>query len=151
MESSGYIDVVTLPLTGTYTILVDPEEHAVGAVTLTLYDVPPDFTGTTTPGGAPVTVTTTTPGQNASVTFSGVAGQRITVRGTSGAWTPITGCDVWVQIRKPDNSPIGSEVCMESSGVINAVTLPSSGTYTVWIDPEDHAVGSVTLAVEVVP
>ena len=40
MEQSGFIDTQTLPITGTYTILVDPGGAATGGVTLTLSNVP---------------------------------------------------------------------------------------------------------------
>ena len=58
-----YFDVRTLPLDGTYTILIDPENGNTGNITLTLYDVPPDPVATITPGGPSVTVTTTMAGQ----------------------------------------------------------------------------------------
>jgi len=45
-------------------------------MTLTLYDVAADVTGSITPGGSAVTVTISVPGQNAGVTFSGTAGRR---------------------------------------------------------------------------
>jgi len=41
--------------------------HSTGNLTLTLYDVPADVSGTITPGGSADTVTTTVPGQNNSV------------------------------------------------------------------------------------
>ena len=76
--SGGFVDTNTLPVSGTYTILVDPQLTDVGSATLTLYDVPPDVTGSITPGGAPVTVSMgPVPGQNALVTFSGTQGQRV--------------------------------------------------------------------------
>ena len=40
-----------LPATGTYTIVVDPMSHAVGNVTLTLYDVPADYSSDHHGGG----------------------------------------------------------------------------------------------------
>jgi hypothetical protein len=151
MESSGFIDVVTLPADGSYSLLVNPQDYAVGSLTLTLYDVPADFTATIQPGGAPVSVVTTAPGQDARLTFSGIAGQRVSVRGTNGAWTAITGCDALASIRKADNGLLGLERCMESSGLIDSVTLPADGNYSVWVNPAEHSVGSVTLTLEVAP
>ena len=55
--TGGFVDTKTLPVSGTYTILVDPQLTDVGSATLTLYDVPPDVTGSMTPGGSPLTVT----------------------------------------------------------------------------------------------
>ena len=38
--NGGFVDAKTLPVGGTYTILVDPQGTALGGATLTLYDVP---------------------------------------------------------------------------------------------------------------
>ena len=77
----GFIDTQLLPAGGTYTILLDPQGTDLGSATLTLYDVPPDLGGTIAIGGPPVTLTLgPVPGQNAKLTFSGPAGQRISLR-----------------------------------------------------------------------
>ena len=57
-------------------MVVDPYRDAVGAMTLELYDVPPDPEATIAPGGSPVSLVTTAPGQNARATFSAPAGTR---------------------------------------------------------------------------
>src|SRR6185436_6064552 len=44
----------TLPATGGYRMLVNPMGDNVGSVTFTLYDVPPDVTGTLSTDGTPV-------------------------------------------------------------------------------------------------
>ncbi len=152
MELSGFIDVRTLPSTGTYTITVDPVDVAVGSLTLTLYDVPADTTGTITPGGPSVTVTTTTPGQNGTLTFAGTAGQRISLNGTNGMTGQVPfACDVNVSILNPDSSVLAAPTCMEVSGFIDVKTLGTTGTYTIKIDPAEIATGSVTLTLYDVP
>jgi YD repeat-containing protein len=151
MEGSGYIDVVTLQGSGTYTIKIDPADIATGSLTLTLYDVPADTTGSITPGGTSVTVTTTAPGQNAALTFSGSAGDRISLQGTNGMTAQVLGCDVNVSILNPDNSVLASSTCMEGSGFIDVRTLPATGTYTISIDPVSLATGSLTLTLYSVP
>jgi YD repeat-containing protein len=151
MEGSGFIDVVAAPVTGTYTILVDPANTVAGAVTLTLYDVPADDGGTIAPGGSAVTVSTSTPGQNGARTFSGTAGQRISLKGTNGLTGQILGCDVNVSILKPDKSVLAPATCMEGSGYIDVLTLPAGGTYTIKVDPVDIATGSLTLTLYDVP
>ena len=45
------------PVAGTYTILVDPQRADVGSMTLTLYDVPPDLSGSIAIGGPPISLT----------------------------------------------------------------------------------------------
>jgi YD repeat-containing protein len=138
-----FLDVQTLATTGTYTILVDPKDGGTGATTLTLYDVPADVTGTITPGGAAVTVTTTVPGQNGRLTFSGTAGQRISL-GQSGynCFTATT------TIQKPDGSTLAS-TC--GGAFIDVQTLPTTGTYTILVDPIDVSTGSTTLTLYSVP
>jgi hypothetical protein len=49
---------------------------------LTLYDVV-DITGSITPGGSSVPVTTTIPAQNVRLTFSGTTGQRVSLETTN--------------------------------------------------------------------
>jgi hypothetical protein len=146
MESGGFIDTTTLPADGTYTIVVDPQSYATGSLTVTLYNVPSDTSGTITADGTAVTVTTTTPGQNASLTFSGTAGQRISLQGTNGMSGQVSlACDVNVTIVKPDSTTLAGPTCMEGSGFIDAIALATTGTYTIKVDPADVAFGSLTL------
>jgi len=50
-----------------------------GSVTLALYTVPPDVTGTVTINGPVTNISIGTPGQNGDLTFNGTAGQLATV------------------------------------------------------------------------
>jgi YD repeat-containing protein len=146
-----FIDVTTLSAAGTYTLLIDPKDAATGSTTETLYNVPADAVATIIPGGSAVTLTTTTPGQNGSLTFTGTAGQRVFLQGTNGMTGWVFGCDVFVKILKPDGSVLASDVCMEGSGFIDVTTLPTTGTYTVVMNPLDVATGSLTLTLYAVP
>src|SRR5262249_15237673 len=73
-SSSTFIDTQTLPVSGSYTVLIDPSGNGTGQTTVNLYNVV-DVTGTLTLGGSAVNVSITVPGQNASYTFSGTTGQ----------------------------------------------------------------------------
>ena len=139
---TSFVDAATLKQTGTYTVVADPQDVGTGSVSYTLYDVPPDPTATTSVAAAPVTLTTTVPGQNASVTFPGAAGQAVSVSySTSGmAATSVTLV-----------SPSGATIAYGSGGFIDAIALPASGTYTIRIDPQGAAVGSATVQVLGVP
>jgi hypothetical protein len=142
-RSGGFIDTKTLPASGTYTIVVDPQADATGSVTLTLYDVPPQVTGTITSGGAPVSLTFTAPYQNGRVTFSGTAGERVTL-GIN--FAPTACCTVNVSINKPDGTRLVAPVAVASgNGSITGTTLPVTGTYTIVVDPFQTATGTVTL------
>ena len=139
---SSFVDVATLKQTGTYTIVADPQDVGTGTVSYTLYDVPPDPTAVTSVAGAPVTLTTTVPGQNGSVTFQGAAGQAVSVSySTSGlAATSVTLV-----------SPAGATIAYGSGGFIDAISLPASGQYRIAIDPQGAGVGSATVQVLGVP
>jgi YD repeat-containing protein len=137
-----YIDVMTLPATGTYTIMISGYSTYTGSVTVNLYGFT-DVTGTFTPGGSPVNVTTTAPGQNAYYTFSGTAGQMIFFEfGPS-----YSGGTANISLLNPDGSVNASS--SGSGGTIHLtstrITLGTTGTYTVFVDPQSNAVGTTTL------
>ena len=139
---NSFVDTRTLPQTGTYTIVADPQDVRTGSVTVTLYDVPPDPTATAAVGGVPVTLTTSVPGQNATVTFTGSAGQPVSVAYSSSGFPSLS-----VTLLGPNGSPIG----YGSGGFIDSVTLPANGQYTIAVDPAGAAVGSATLQMNGVP
>ena len=86
-----FLDVMTLPQTGTYKFFFDSYRQYVGRVVLQLDTVPADTTGTLTPttSGASVTISTTAIGQNAKLSFSGTTGQRISILAIAitGGWS----------------------------------------------------------------
>jgi hypothetical protein len=146
---SGYwFDVHTLPLTGTYKILVDPNLTYTGHVVLTLYDVPADPTGPVTADGTPATVTTTVPGQNAKLTFSGTANQRVSV-----ALSGVTYSAAKLRILNPDSSLLYPTALGfgPGGGFLEPKTLPTNGTYTIVVDPTLRAVGQATVQLYTVP
>jgi YD repeat-containing protein len=150
MEGEGFIDVTVLPSSGTYTIVVDPVGAATGGVTLTLYTVPADVSGTITAGGSAVTLTTTTPGQNGSVTFAAVAGQRISLTMASGIGGFGT-CTV-VTITKPDGNSLFTNSCVTvQGGFVEPLTIPTTGTYTIAMNPPGSVTGAMTLTLYDVP
>lgn len=145
INSSGFIDTRILPVTGTYTILVDPQGTNTGSVTLTLYNVPPDITGSIAPGGSSVTVTTNTPGQNGQLSFIGLTNQRVLLKISGVAFTGGTSNFVSVAIKNPDGTSLASTNLSSSVGFIDTQTLPADGSYTIVIDPSNASTGSATL------
>jgi subtilisin family serine protease len=141
----GFIDTKSLAQTGTYTVLVDPATTATGSVTVQLYDVPPDVTGSIVAGGSPVTATVTSPGQNALLSFSGQAGKRVSLRIVASC------CQATVAIKNPDGTTLISAIVSTSGGFIDAKTLGQTGTYTVLFDPQSTATGGITLQLYDVP
>ena len=138
-SSTGFIDSMTMPVTGTYTVLVNPAGANTGAVTLQINTFT-DISGTITIG-TPLSVTTTGIGQNARYTFSGTAAQQISLTLSSSTYTGCTALSV--SVLKPDGSTLGSTGLCSSSGLISSMTLPVTGTYTVFIDPGGTSTGSV--------
>ena len=144
--SGGFIDTRTLPQAGAYKILLDHSAAAVGAATVTVYDVPPDVTTGIVPGGPSASVTTTTPGQNAALTFNGSAGERVSVK-----VGPMC-CSAKVSIVAPNGSAVGSPTFVGvSGGFIDPRALPQAGTYAIVVDPQGTATGSATLSLYAVP
>src|SRR5262249_33261544 len=139
-------DATTLPATGAYTITVAPFSNNTGSMTVQLFDVPPDATASTTPGGGPVSLSTTTPGQNARVTFNGSANERISIQLSS------TFSLALHSILQTDVSALVTNRFISSgTGFIDTTTLPSAGTYTMKIDPNGVSTGSATVQVFDVP
>jgi hypothetical protein len=146
---TGYfMDVVTLPVSGTYKFLVDPKDTYTGHMDLQLYDVPADPTSPITAGGAAVPATTTKPGQNALFTFNGLAGHKMSVEVTNVA---LDG-NAKLRILKPDGSALGPAATFGNpGGFLEPQTLPADGAYKVQVDPRLLAVGSFTVQLFDVP
>lgn len=140
IRTNGFIDAVALAADGSYTIVVDPRSTYTGSVNLTLYDVI-DVSGAITAGGPSVSVATTIPGQNAKVTFSGTAGQKVSLS-VSGVTIPQSD----VSIQKPDGTDLVPPTAMDIAGqFLDTKTLPVSGAYTIFVNPRNTYAGSVTL------
>jgi large repetitive protein len=145
-SSGGFVDATTLPKTGTYGIVVDPQGAATGSSTLKLFDVPPDATAAIVPGGGAVSVQTTTPGQDAKLSFTGVAGRRASLN------VAPTCCATSVSILAPDGSELASGSSITTTGLfLEPWTLTQAGSYTIVVDPKAAAKGSMTLTLYDVP
>jgi YD repeat-containing protein len=141
-STTYFTDVIVLPATGTYAITVNPRDLAIGNVTLTLYGVPADATATATVNGSAAPLTTTVPGQNAMVSFSGSASQAVTVRITGNTMGSIT-----VTLRKPDGTTQTSSSSSAASFNLPAQTLAAAGTYTILVNPSGTNIGSINVAI----
>jgi subtilisin family serine protease len=151
--NGGFLDTRSLPVSGRYSILVDPQGTASGSMTLTLYDVPPDATDTISPAGPAVTVSMgPVPGQNASLRFDGTAGQRVALRLSSVTIGTSPCCSARVSIWKPDGSNLVYPTLVGTNGgFLDTRALPVSGSYTILVDPVGTDLGAMTLALYDVP
>ncbi len=137
--SGGSLDPLTaLPVTGTYAIAVEPVSNYTGSMTLALSS---PVTGTIAIDGASVPVNLNKVGQTARYTFNGTEGQRVnlglsSVNITSSAVTLLTS----------DGTILASTaVGTAGGGLEDQNPLPTTGTYTVLIDPVGSYTGKMTL------
>jgi len=141
-QTTTFMDTLTLPSTGTYTVFANPGSYTTGTTNVQVWDVGTDQSGTfTLPTGA-TPLTFNTPGQNLDYTFAGTAAQKVTL-----AVTPVSlsaGGSATVSIKKPDNTKSTITVT-NSGGLIEPLTLPTTGTYHVLIDPVNQTTGSITV------
>jgi RHS repeat-associated protein len=137
------LDIPALPSTGTYSIAVDPIALVTGSVTLTLSE---DVADTITIGGSATTVSLPRMGQNSRITFSGVAGQHLGLAVSSVSIGTSSCCASWVSVLAPNGSNVSGDVMFGSDGnEVDVATLPSTGTYTIFLDPDKLATGSATV------
>jgi YD repeat-containing protein len=136
-----------LPTTGTYTVVADPYNAYTGNLTVTVYDVV-DVTGSLTFGQS-ANAALSTPGQRAVWTFAGTANERVsTVINTSSVGSCGFGT---LTVLKPDGTTLGSASSVCAGASVAATVLPTTGTYTVIVDPYSSYTGSVTLTVKLIP
>ncbi len=137
-----FLEPVALPTAGTYTVEFDPQNEKVGKLTARLYSVT-HLTGTVTLGGAASTLTTTTPGQNGTWTFSGTSGRLVSFNFTDADFANSTGAQVTV--KKPDGTVLVAATYCGRNCFLDSVALPATGTYTVEFNPREEQVGKLTL------
>jgi len=122
---------ITLPETGPYQLLIDPSGPATGSATVQLVYQPNDVVGNIPVDGAAVTVTTAQY-QDARMTFSGTAGQSVILLETNK-----TNPFFFLHVLDPNGNEVSTSTMIAG--------LPSTGTYTIWIQHDLTFSGSVTL------
>ena len=137
-------DVMTFPTAGTYTLRVTPADLVVGSMSLRIWNVPADIVTSAATNGSP-TVLTTTPGQNATVSFTMAANSRVLVQTLDSTYTD----DAWFTLYKPDGTIVRDS--WSENDITEVLPLTSSGTYKVTLDPKDIGAGSIALRVWNVP
>jgi len=144
---SAFFDTVRLPLTGTYTLMVAPQSGFTGTMSVQLYSFV-DVTSTITINGPTATLQTQYPGQNIYVTFGGNAGPAtVLLTNASFGGCAFGSSGVVVTIFNPDGSTLASSGCFFGNYTFSGLTLPTTGIYTIKIDPQVAATGSITAQV----
>jgi YD repeat-containing protein len=136
--SFGNFVSLTLPDTGTYTILFRPSGTGVGSVSFIMTDE--QDAGSVVINGASKTVTIDRIGQRARITFTGTATHVVTIAVSNSTFTNLA-----ADIKKPDGTILRSDGWGTGTNIVQ--TLPDSGTYTILIRPDGTGVGSVTFAI----
>jgi YD repeat-containing protein len=133
-----------VPVTGTYTVLIDPVAGAVGSASLRV-----DQTGTTppaaqTPQGSiaidgAATALAVPAGQTYRYTFSGSQGQYVSLGFTAAATSP-AGASPTMWVTRPDNTSTLAH-CLFAAGnfACDLPALPSTGTYTLRVQAPSSA------------
>ena len=111
-------------------------EQAPVQTTTNAYNVT-DVSGSVTINGSAFALTTTVPGQNANITFSGTASQLATVRIANSTFSCVT-----VTLLKPDGTSLTSTFTCSGTFNLSQQTLPTTGTYTIKVDPNGARIGT---------
>jgi YD repeat-containing protein len=145
-QGSLFANPVTLPTTGTYTLVIAPYNGGTGSTNVTLY-LFSEQTGAITPNSSvPVSFITNTPGQDDQLTFSGNQGQQVTAQITNSTFS--VGCyALIVSILNPDGSTLGSNgTCFTGSLTLGPITLTQTGTHTLVVAPQSGSTGSASVS-----
>lgn len=141
-NSGGFIYLANLPVTGTYTVFIDPSLGATGTMQVTLDPgLPLEI------DGPPITATWTIAGETPRLTFTGTAGQNLGLGISGFTLNPSASTYATVFIYKPDGTALGGggSTCYVSGGACDYnLNLPASGAYSVVVLPQNGATGSFT-------
>jgi hypothetical protein len=136
---TGFLDATTLPATGGYTIVVDPDEAQTGRMTLRLTSVR-DAIGALEAGGPAVAATVGQPGATASFEVDAAAGQVLRVA-ASGSTFPDQ-CSI-LQLLDAAAVLVALGCVVNGAGSMDPVTVPADGRYRVVVDPYGPATGTM--------
>lgn len=133
-SSGGAIQLPTLPSTGTYVLLLLPQNQS---QTIPL-SVSGPLGGTLTLDGNPTNVTTSIPGQSIALTFAGDENAVVSLNLTGVTFNAGT-----AEVLNPDGSILTSAP-LTNAGVTLNPQLPTSGTYTLLVIPSTTTTGSLS-------
>jgi YD repeat-containing protein len=125
--TTGWLNSKTLPTTGTYTVYVNPTSST-GAATFTLTQNITESLALNTP----LNVSSSLAGQVYDLTFSGTAGEVVSVAATNNTYACFA---MTFTILNPDGSSLASGSVCGTGGSLSSKTLPTTGTYTVYVNP----------------
>lgn len=135
-----FVDM-TLASTGTWTVRVDPYGAATGSATFTLAN---DVPSVALSGGAPVATTIAFRGQNAGYTFAGTAGQHVSLDVSASTWINGLSSGEASLMLVDQGGVVRDSVNLGQGPTFVDMTLASTGTWRVRLDPYGAATGTAT-------
>jgi hypothetical protein len=138
------INLLNLPATGTYSVVVRAATGGTGRFGATLSS---ELPGSLVAGGAAVAVILDRPGRNARIAFAGSAGQTLRL---SWSGVAIAGASVnaLVSVIAPDGSTTGAvSIANGSVSTYDIPALPATGNYALFVDPPAGAALNATLRI----
>jgi len=141
---TAFLDSLTLDRNGTWGFVVDPTGANSGTATINGYTFADD-NGAAVLTGKPAYLDFNKPGQNASWTFAGTTGEKVSAYVTD---STLTDCAFTLSLVRPDGTTLGSPVnSCAATAFLETQTLDRNGTWTALVDPTGTNVGSATLQV----
>jgi len=137
-------NLVNLPVTGNYAVIVQPWDGATGSLRAWLSH---DVAGTLAIG-VPAAVALARPGQNARLTFGGATGASVALQMRRVETAP-AGQGLVVQVNRPDGTSHGYMRLTGSGQTLAMPPLPMPGTYSIFVEPDSAAQGAATATMEV--
>ena len=135
-------NLLNLPASGTYGIVVRPTTGAAGSLSATLSS---ELLGALTLGGPALAINVDRLGRNARLTFAGTAGQTLRVSWSGAA---ATAGNTSLTVLTPAGSTMGGTIVSNGgTGTYDVPALPVTGSYTLFVDPQGGATPNATLRI----
>jgi hypothetical protein len=139
-QENGLAANITVPADGTYTVFFNPGDNviSVDGVTLNTFT---NTTGTITPNTT-TTMSNTVPGQTEDLTFTGTAGQTVSLVYNPSTYTyPF---DIaYLYLKDASGDTLADNAIWNGNGIVTTdYALPADGTYHVFLNP-NNSTGSV--------
>jgi hypothetical protein len=139
LGNTGFTGETPLSVGGTYTVNVVPYSGDAGTMLLRLSKNLP--TRPIVANGPALTFKSTRGGQGEDFTFSGIAGEHITITATGGTFPG--SCDIALGLIGGDQ--LGATGCVAKSPLTSSTTLTVGATYRIDLVPMTAAKGSLTI------
>ncbi|MFH8692789.1 RHS repeat-associated core domain-containing protein [Streptomyces anulatus] len=137
-------DLTDLPVSGTYSLVIEPADASTGPGTVTVTASLPLEAGRLAPTDAtPAPVSLTRPGQKARATFEAQKGDDLTIGALDSTFTG--GAVVTVQAPSGQIVTVGGPSVPGASATVELMNLPETGAYVVTVDPKPGDAGTLGL------